>query len=51
MKANSDKLVSKKIGHLVKEGVPAKQAQATAISMGKAGRITPSGGYKPVKKK
>ena len=51
MKKNSPDLVSKKIGKLVKEGVPQKQAVATAISMGKAGRITPEGGYRRVKKK
>jgi translation initiation factor 2B subunit (eIF-2B alpha/beta/delta family) len=51
MKKNSPDLVSKKIKVLVNEGVPQKQAVATAISMGKAGRITKSGGYKRVKKK
>jgi hypothetical protein len=51
MKPNSPKLVSKKIQHLRHEGVPPDQAKAMAISMGKAGRITKSGGYKRVKKK
>src|SRR4030095_5784430 len=46
MKKNSQELVSKKIKVLRHEGVPEKQAIATAISMGKAGRITKSGGYR-----
>lgn len=50
MKKNSQELVSRKIKVLRHEGVPEKQAIATAISMGKAGRITKSGGYKRVKK-
>ena len=50
MKRNSPDLVSKKIKVLMHEGVPAKQAQATAINMGKKGRITKSGGYRRVKK-
>jgi len=48
MKRNSPDLVSKKIKVLRHEGVPEKQAIATAISMGKAGRITKSGGYRRV---
>jgi len=48
MKKNSPDLVSKKIKVLRHEGVPEKQAIATAISMGKAGRITKSGGYRRV---
>jgi hypothetical protein len=51
MKRNSRELVSKKIKVLRHEGVSEKQAIATAISMGKAGRITKSGGYRHVKKK
>jgi hypothetical protein len=51
MKRNSQELVSRKIKVLRHEGVPEKQAIATAISMGKAGRITKSGGYRHVKKK
>src|SRR5581483_9088843 len=47
-KGNSRKLVSKKIGVLRHEGVPQKQAVAMAINMGKAGRITKSGGYRRV---
>jgi excisionase family DNA binding protein len=50
MKKNSPELVSKKIKVLVDEGVPQKQAVATAINMGKKGRITKSGGYRRVKK-
>jgi len=42
--------VSKKISHLVREGTPQKQAVAMAMSMQRAGRITPSGGYRRVKK-
>ena len=51
MKPNSPKLVSKKIKVLRHEGVPEKQAVAMGVNMGKQGRITPSGGYKRVKKK
>jgi hypothetical protein len=43
-------LVSKKISVLRHEGVPQEQTVATAINMGKAGRITKSGGYRHVKK-
>jgi hypothetical protein len=43
-----DGAVSKKIGHLVREGKPQKQAVATALSMKRAGRLTPGGGYKRV---
>jgi len=50
MKKNSPDLVSKKIKVLMHEGVPQKQSIATAISMGKKGRITKSGGYRRVKK-
>lgn len=42
--------VSKKISHLVHEGKPQKQAVATALSMQREGRLTPSGGYKHVRK-
>ena len=48
MKRNSQELVSKKIKVLRHEGVPQKQAEAMAINMGKAGRITKSGGYRRV---
>jgi hypothetical protein len=51
MKPNSKERVSKKVKVLVDEGVPPDQAKATAISMGKKGRITKSGGYKRVKSK
>jgi hypothetical protein len=51
MKKNSPDLVSKKIKILRHEGMPQKQAVAEAISMGKAGRITKSGGYRRVGKK
>lgn len=36
---------SAKISKLVREGVPQKQAVATALSMKRAGRLTPGGGY------
>lgn len=42
--------VSKKISHLRREGVPQDQAVATALRMNRAGRLTPSGGYRRVKK-
>ena len=41
----------KKISLLVREGVPQKQAVAEALSMKRAGRLTPSGGYKRAKKR
>ena len=47
--ANSRKLVSRKIGKLRREGVPRDQAVATAINMGRRGRITKSGRYRRVK--
>jgi hypothetical protein len=50
MKKSSPELVSKKIKVLQHEGVPRDQSIATAISMGKAGRITKSGGYRRVVK-
>lgn len=43
--------VGKKISHLIGEGKPRDQAVAMALSMERAGRITPSGGYRRVKKK
>jgi hypothetical protein len=43
--------VSKKISKLVHEGVPQKQAVAESLSMQRAGRLTPGGGYKRVAKK
>ena len=42
--------VSKKIRHLRHEGVPQERAVATALSMGREGRLTPAGGYRRVKK-
>jgi hypothetical protein len=50
MSAKSSQRVSKKIEHLRKEGVPQKQAVATALEMERKHRLTPGGGYKPVKK-
>lgn len=41
----ANKAVSKKIGVLVREGKPQKQAVAMALSMKRAGRLTKSGGY------
>jgi hypothetical protein len=37
---------SLKISKLVREGVPQKQAVAESLSMSRAGRLTPSGGYR-----
>jgi hypothetical protein len=48
--AKSNARVSKKISKLVHEGTPQKQAVATALSMQRAGRITPEGDYRHVKK-
>jgi len=42
--------VSKKISHLVHEGMPHKQAIATALNMEREHRITKSGGYKRKRK-
>jgi hypothetical protein len=52
-KAELDKssdAVGKKISKLVHEGKPQKQAVATALNMEREHRLTPSGGYKHVKK-
>lgn len=43
--------VSKKISKLRHEDVPERQAVAEALSMERAGRITPSGGYRHVSRK
>lgn len=43
--ANS-KAVSAKVSKLMHEGKPQKQAVATALSMQRAGRLGPRGGYK-----
>lgn len=43
--------VSKKISKLVQEGVPQDQAVAESLSMERAGRITPEGGYRRVGKR
>lgn len=43
--------VSRKISHLVHEGVPRRTAVAEALNMERKGRLTPSGGYKRVKRK
>jgi hypothetical protein len=48
--ANSRARISKKISKLRHEGVSRDQSIATAINMGKRGRITKSGGYRRVKK-
>lgn len=42
---------SKKISKLVREGVPQKQAVAESLSMSRAGRLAPSGGYRRVGRK
>jgi hypothetical protein len=41
---------SKKISTLHKEGVPQKQAVATALNMERKGQLGPKGGYKKKKK-
>ena len=41
----------KKISKLIDEGVPQKQAVAESLSMKRAGRLTPGGGYRRVHKK
>lgn len=41
--------VSAKIGKLVGEGKPHKQAVATALSMARAGRLGSKGGYRRAK--
>jgi hypothetical protein len=46
----SDGAVSKKIGKLMHEGKPQKQAVAMALSMKRAHRLTKSGGYRRVGK-
>jgi hypothetical protein len=43
--------VGKKISHLVREGEPQSKAVAMALSMKRAHRLTPSGGYIRSKKK
>lgn len=50
MKKNKSR-VGKKISHLVGEGVPQRQAVAESLSMQRAGRLTPSGGYRRVGRK
>ena len=40
--------VSKKISYLVHEGKPQKQAVAIALSMKRAGRLSPTGEYRRV---
>lgn len=48
----SNAAIQKKIKHLIeKEGKSPKQAAGMAYGMAKEGRLTPSGGYKPKKKK
>ena len=41
----------KKISKLMHEGEPQEKAVATALSMKRAGRLTPEGGYRRVGKK
>lgn len=43
--------VSKKIAILRREGVPERQAVAEALSMERAGRIGPHGGYRRARRK
>lgn len=45
-KGGSQSRVSAKISKLVHEGVPQKQAVAEALSMERAGRLGPHGGYR-----
>jgi hypothetical protein len=42
---------SEKISKLVREGYPQRQAVAISYSMKRAGRLTPSGGYRRVGRK
>ena len=49
--SHEDDRVGKKIAYLREEGVPRDQAIATAISMGRAGRLTRSGGYVRARRK
>ena len=51
LRANSSKLpakVFKKAAHMQREGVPRKQAIATAAGMMRAGRLTAKGEYRRV---
>ena len=43
-----DGAVSKKVSKLMHEGKPQKQAVAMALSMKRAHRLTPGGGYRRV---
>lgn len=43
--------VGKKISKLMHEGVPQQQAIAESMSMKRAGRLTPEGGYRRVGRK
>lgn len=45
------KKASAKISKLVHEGMPQKQAVATALNMEREGHLGPKGGYKRSKKK
>lgn len=46
-----DRRVSAKIRVLRREGVPEKQAVAEALSMRRAGRLGPRGGYRRAKRR
>lgn len=46
----SNSAIGRKISKLVHEGKPQKQAEAIALQMQRSGRLTPSGGYRRVKK-
>ena len=42
---------SRKIGELVRKGIPQPQAVAVGLNMQRAGRLTPAGKYLPVKRR
>lgn len=51
MGGRANKAVGKKISKLMHEGKPQKQAVAMSLSMKRAGRLSPGGGYIRSKKR